>query len=407
MTEPSVIKQRALSRVVKRKNAVTALAALIVALGSIRCGADGDAPSPATAFGDGGGGASCECGAPSAVVDAADPRCRTMPVLLTTHPHAVEQDAATVGQNLVDTRGWNGRVYFGYGDINYNTGPIVISSYDPVANDWKDHLTFNTEQIERFRVIGDHLWAPATDPHGVADPEYATGSAQHEWSEVSIGRSIKIGDVVERAPGDVYLVGDDYYTSDAGTFDNTFGGTVWRSQDGGPFDRVFPIINPNAFTDYQYIDINEVPFLNAAALNGTLYTASIATPWTFDGKQWARGPQLGGFLHPMTFANHIVFAALGELWAFDGTHRKNLGIPLFDTTLTYVFVSDPLVVANDTEGRLLVVDAKGETLMTTDLVTWQCVGQAPPDVRSVGSLNGKIIFGGAGGRVYGFAEPSW
>jgi hypothetical protein len=64
-------------------------------------------------------------------------------------------------------------------------------------------------------------------------------------------------------------------------------------------------------------------------------------------------------------------------------------------------------VANDTEGRLLVVDVKGETLMTTDLVTWHCVGQAPPDVRSVGSLNGKIIFGGAAGRVYGFAAPSW
>src|SRR5262249_14807770 len=147
--------------------------------------------------------------------------------------------------------------------------------------------------------------------------------------------------------------------------------TVWRSQDGGPFDRIFPIIEPNPLTDYERVDLNDVPFMNAAALNGTLYTASIATPWTFDGQQqWARGPNLGGFLHPMTFAGQIVFAALGELWAFDGTHRKNLGIPLFDTTLTYVFVTDPLVVANDTEGRLLVVDAEGGTLMTTDLVKW-------------------------------------
>jgi hypothetical protein len=229
----------------------------------------------------------------------------------------------------------------------------------------------------------------------------------HEWSQVDIGRSIKVLDVAERVPGDVFLVGSDVYLSDAGTYDKLFGAAAWRSQDGGPFQRVFPIINPNPVTDVQYVDLNNLPFLNAAALNGTLYTSTVSPPWTFDGKQWAQVLQLGGFLHPVTIAGQIVYGALGELWAFDGTHRKNLGVQLVDTTLTYTFVKDPIAVLNDSEGRLLVVNAKLETLVTKDLVEWKCVGHAPPDVRSIGSVNGTVYFGGAEGRVYGYAAPSW
>jgi hypothetical protein len=271
-----------------------------------------------------------------------------------------------------------------------------------------DHLTFDTERIERFRVIDDHLWAPASDPHGVADPEYAIGTAQHEWREVDIGRSLKVLDVAERAPGDVFLVGDDLYLSDAGTYDKTFGAAAWRSQDGGPFLRVFPINNPDQFMDYEYVDLNQLPFLNAAALDGTLYAATVAPPWTFNGTDWVQGPDLGGFLHPVTFAGHIVYDAIGELWAFDGVHKKNLGIDLVATTLDYTFLpTDPIAVLTDSEDRLLVVNANLETLVTKDLVTWQCIGRAPPDVRSVGSLNGSVFFGGAGGHVYGYASPSW
>lgn len=392
----------------KRAHAAGAtIPTLIAALALVRCSAD----EPGTVAGAG----APDCGAEAvgdggvtdgAVVDAADPRCQTQPTLLTTHPHAAVQDSS-VGTNLIDTRGWNGRVYFGYGDINWNTGPIVISSYDPTTKTWEDHLTFNTERIERLRVIGDHLWAPATDPRGDADPEYAIGSAQHEWSEVDIGRSIKVLDVAERAAGDVFLVGSDLYLSDAGTFDNTFGAAAWRSQNGGPFERAFPIINPDPFQDYQYVDMNALPFLNAAALDGKLYAGTVAPPWIFDGTEWTKGPQLGGFIHPVTFAGQIVFDALGELWAFDGTHKKNLGIQLVETSLAYTFVQDPIAVLNDSEGRILVVNAKLETLVTTDLVEWHCIGQAPADVRSIGSLNGTVYFGGPEGRVYGYSAPSW
>jgi hypothetical protein len=50
---------------------------------------------------------------------------------------------------------------------------------------------------------------------------------------------------------------------------------------------------------------------------------------------------------------------------------------------------------------------KGSVVATTDLVTWTCLGRAPPDVRSIGSLDGTLYFGGTAGRVYGFPSPSW
>jgi hypothetical protein len=385
----------------RRRALAVTVAALSAPLVLMQC--DADAPGPIVVPGSDCGVEPSEDAGPP---DASGPQCATVPKLIATHPHAAMQDSA-LGANLVDTRGWNGRVYFGYGDIDQNTGPIVISSYDPTADEWLDHITFDTERIERFRVIGGELWAPATDPMGEADPEYAKGSARHEWSQVDAGRSVKVLDVAERVPGDVFLVGSDVYLSDAGTFDNTFGAAAWRSQDGGMFERAFPIINPNPITDVQYIDMNELPFLNAVALDGKLYTVSVARVWVFDGTSWSKGPQLGGFTHPIAFAGEIVFAALGELWAFDGTHHRRLGIPLLETTLPYTFITDPIAMLNDSEDRLLVVNANNETLVTADLVEWRCIGRAPEDVRSVGSLNGTVYFGGPAGRVYAYPEPSW
>lgn len=46
-------------------------------------------------------------------------------------------------------------------------------------------------------------------------------------------------------------------------------------------------------------------------------------------------------------------------------------------------------------------------MMTTDLETWTCIGQAPEDAASIGSLDGTVYFGGIEGQVFGFTEPSW
>jgi hypothetical protein len=333
-----------------------------------------------------------------------DPLCNTMPVELTVHPHAPAQ-ATEIGQDLVDTRGWHGRLYFGYGDLDKNTGPIVVSSYDPVAGTWIDHFTFQTERIERFAPLGDRLFAPAADPHPVdpndlnePQPDYAVGTATHDWSPggIDFGPSLHVLDAAERAPGDVYMVGWDWF--DPKNFIVT--ATVWRSLDGGPFQVIFPTNDPTVQNSQHGSG-----FITIAALNGKVYPG---LGWEFDGQSWYHSAvNFGEFTRPTTFAGKIVSSTLGELWASDGAHMKNLGIVLWDTPGLAQLTLLPLALFQQTEGHLIAVNAEGSVVSTTDLVKWTCIGKAPPDVRSIGSLDGKIYFGGTAGRVYGYTSPSW
>lgn len=329
-----------------------------------------------------------------------DPRCATVATQITVHPHASMQPTDD-GQTLIDTRGWSGRLYFGYGDLALNTGPIVVSSYDPIAGTWVDHFTFQTEKVQRYMPIGDRLYAPAADPHGdQPDPEYAVGTSTHDWGNggIDIGRSIHVVSAVERVPGDLYLTGEDLFG------DNTAitSASVWRSTDGSPFTEIFPIISSDP--NLQYNQLNAW-FFSAAALDGILY---VGFGWIFDGAQWIHSAvDLGEFQRPTVFANRIVSATLGELWAYDGTQMTNLHFTLFPSTGLEQTTLTPIPIFEDTEDHLLAVAEDGSVMATTDLETWTCVGQAPPDVRSIGSLDGVIYFGGAGGNVYGFPSPSW
>lgn len=339
--------------------------------------------------------------------DEPDPRCETMPMLLDVHPHAPAQPRE-VGRDLIDTRGWHGRLYFGYGDLENNTGPIVVSSYDPVSRTWIDHFTFQTERIERFRPIGDRLFAPAADPKCLdlpdcvaPQPDYAVGTASHAWGAggIDLGTSLHLMDATERVPGDVYLTGSDFV--DVPRFLTS--AAVWRSVDGGPFTKIFPKIDPVPSNPQdQQLDSG---FLNTASLGGKVY---VGLGWEFDGQTWLHSAvELGEFMHPTTFANRIVSSTLGELWAFDGKRMTNLGVRLWDTPALYQVTLTPLAIFQETEGHLVAVNAEGSVITTTDLVTWSCIGKAPPDVRSIGSLGGTMYFGGPAGRVYGFPSPSW
>lgn len=153
-----------------------------------------------------------------------------------------------------------------------------------------------------------------------------------------------------------------------------------------------------------------------ASLKGVLYALGTGV-WTWEGTTWrhARGPgndmvplQLGDFTHPVTLADHIVFGTFGGyLWKFDGTRTRPLGIRTFETPTALGFTEAPIAIFEASEGRLLAVDHNGDVLMSTDLVSFSCIGKAPADVRGIGSLNGVVYFGGAEGRAYAFPRPSW
>ena len=351
-----------------------------------------------SAAGGSGGGPVADAAADAS--DASDPGCATQPVAFGLHPKAAMQGTAD-GRALIDVRGWHDRLYFGYGDLVSNTGPIWISSLDPVTKVWQDHLEFPTEQIQRFRVIGDSLYAPSADPHGAEpQPDVAIGTAAHEWSALDVGESLHVFDAVERAPGDIYLVGGGWLDQANGFVS----GYVWRSQDGAPFALIFPVLPIDPVV--QLFNVGR-QFYGAAALDGILYPSPGGAAWSFDGTTWSFGTVVGAFLRPTTFADRIVFDNFGQLWALDGQTKKNLGVTLIPNPASYQFVAEPNSVFSDTEGHLVAVAANGSVLETTDLETWTCIGQAPAYVTSVGSLNGRVYFGAAEGKIWGYEAPSW
>ena len=115
----------------------------------------------------------------------------------------------------------------------------------------------------------------------------------------------------------------------------------------------------------------------------------------------------GEFLSSQNFAGRLLFADLGQLYAFDGTKRHNLDFRFFESQGRYQGLTEPLAMFQATEGHLVAVNVRGDVMMTTDLTTWTCIGKAPADASSIGSLDGTLYFGAVEGRVYGFPAPSW
>jgi hypothetical protein len=401
------------------KRATRVVGAIAGALAAhLACGSNGGTTA------DPGGATDAGTPLPDGNVDAEDPRCATQAIALGTHPHAAAQ-TTPLGRTLADTRGWHGRLYFAYGDLEANTGPIAISSYEPKTKTWKDHPiavqidggalppadAFATHVIQRFMPIGDNLWAAAGQPDfrpfgPAAAPEYAIGTATHDWSEVDIApNSIHVGDVVERAPNDIVVGGSILIPEpDAGPEAGIVAtAAAWRSVDGGAFTQIFPVIgSPDGLYD------RSGAWFYGAALKGVAYLDAESFIYTFDGQTWGGGvTAFGEFFSSTTFAGRLLFADLGQLYAFDGTSRQNLDFRFFESKGRYQGSVEPLAMFQATEGHLVAVNVRGDVMMTTDLTTWTCIGKAPADATSIGSLDGVIYFGAVESRVYGFESPSW
>lgn len=112
-----------------------------VVLACAACAADDVSPrSVAASSSDAGTSDDGDVDVDARTADSGDPRCGTMPTPLPDHPWARRQ-ATSMDASLRDVRGFHGRVYFGYGDLNANTGPIDLASLDPTTKSWTNHLT--------------------------------------------------------------------------------------------------------------------------------------------------------------------------------------------------------------------------------------------------------------------------
>jgi hypothetical protein len=353
--------------------------------------------------------------------DAGDPRCATQAVMLGAFPHA--KDAGSDLQKIIgDIRGWHGQLYFAYGDFELNLGPTYITSLDPKTMTWTDHKlayrgsagaqpatdAFSTFVIERFIPIGDALYAPAgqpmASPFGADEaPEYAVGTADHQWTQVDIApRTLHVTDAIERAPGDVLLTGS-AQVYDAGFQPWYPSGFVWRSlDDGGTWQQIFP----DGTAGGAGFDFSGC-MMYGAALDGSAYIACRDFIYVFKGDSWDYERPFGEFLKSASFAGQLVFANLGQLYTSDGTTRHNPEFRLWESHGRYQGLLEPLSLLQVTEGHLLAVRYDGSVMMTTDLQSWSCIGQVPAEASSITSLDGTVYFGGVDGGVFGYVTPSW
>ena len=124
---------------------------------------------------------------------------------------------------------------------------------------------------------------------------------------------------------------------------------------------------------------------------------SVGPVWAFNGTSWLRGPDLGGFAHPVTFADEILFQAFNTLWKFDGVSVRTTGIAVGSPEGLYERAGD----------RLVVVTSDRRVLVTQDLDAWECAGTAPAGVTSIGVLGRTVWFGGEDAMIHAHDGPAW
>lgn len=78
----------------------------------------------------------------------------------------LREQPTTRGQALGVLAAFDGRLHLGYGDYSDNTGPILMTAWDPGLGEFVDHGVAPTEEVQRLFVRDDALYCPAVDPDG-------------------------------------------------------------------------------------------------------------------------------------------------------------------------------------------------------------------------------------------------
>ncbi len=72
-------------------------------------------------------------------------------------------------RNVWDMQLWEDKIYLGYGNSSNkgpapNAGPVHVIAYHPQSGCFRTEFTVDEEQVDRYRIIGNHLFIPGHDP---------------------------------------------------------------------------------------------------------------------------------------------------------------------------------------------------------------------------------------------------
>ncbi|HEU4733420.1 MAG TPA: hypothetical protein VFT22_36255 [Kofleriaceae bacterium] len=304
--------------------------------------------------------------------------------LLGVHRPAAAQPTS-LGTALMTLCPWRGRLYVGYGDYQDNTGPIEILAWDPGRRGFTRVHVSDTEAIYNFRVIGNSLYAPATDRRESAD--YAVGEP---WRDVEPVTTAHAFDMATLDGRDLWMVGSS---------DGNYLPTAWRSTDGGAHWTVA----------HQKPDPGRYYF--AAVYHGRLYVESwalsgVGPSEVFDGASWRPGPELlpvAGFgFRPIVFADRLVYSSKQTIDSPQSVLRTipNRLLGFDGTAVSIVFEREVLDFFAE-EHQLLVLDTEGVIWRTTDLASWSRLTTASTlRPRSLAVLDGTLYVGTLDSRLY-------
>ena len=309
-------------------------------------------------------------------------------VSLGKNPFAVSQPTV-VGRRLHSLAGWRGEIFMGYGDYDENTGPIEVSAYNPRRRSFLTKLRFPTEAIEVYRVIGDHMYAPAIDPVGRGpSAAVAVGEPDGRWWN---NRSVFVThafDIATLDGKDLWLVGSRETSAIA-----------LRSMDGGGTWTVALQIQPRSGHEEDF-----ARFYFVFVQGGRLYVQAedylggrFPLSKVFNDGVWTNGPDL----RPIPGTGAKPHSVAGKV-AYLGPH----GILAFDRgTVQVVYVErTEMLDLTSADGALYALDGR-EVLATRDLATWVPVATAPDNATSIGILDGALYAGTADSELLRYCRP--
>lgn len=302
--------------------------------------------------------------------------------LLGTHPQAAAQPT-DYGKSLNSLKIFNGKLHAGYGDYGVNTGPIHVNPFNLSLGQFSgSQLSVPTEEINNWVIINGVLYAPYIDPQGgpVTTGGYASGEP---WvNNTVIPSSIHNYDMATLTGTDLWMVG-------SGDMGSAYGAVAWRSTNGGTTWNVVQ-------SETEAMPDGGERYLWVAELGGKIYMQAsgiVGAPVRiFDGSTWTTGTTqtvAPDPTHVEVFANKIITVTGDRLNAYDGTNL---------TTVNYF---EGLAEDMYVNGGYLYILRNNDTIVrTSDLVSWQELGNAQTNSKSIAVDNGIIYLGTAGSQIF-------
>ena len=323
------------------------------------------------------------------------------------HPQAAGQ-STSVGKTISALEPWNGRLYAGYGDYTANTGPITVNAFDgtsfasalPPAQlspcsqgvTTPEACTAKTESIYIFRELADNLYAPSIDPTHLFDSDYAFASSNRlgsaTWLNPAPGRAAHIFDMATLTGSDLWFVGSETTTNNAGAWRSLDGGATWSEvisqpplvDNGSNFSRFYGVVR---YQGKLYVEPYDYPA-------GPQPHSKVFHPIT---NSWSDGPRLGTLTKATVFAHKVIYESggifggqLGNLMTFDGTNQGSAFSGMRDYAISGSWV--------------YVLDSRQRVKKSQDLVNWTPVATAPMTARSIAIWGNKIWVGGTNATLY-------